>query len=125
VTNRSGCRGQGVSAPLPFYFNSISEFIGIFNIHTRLECASCHSSVSSFELIEVPFDPAMFEQTLEDEFLVAKITQELEAVTDINQLRTGALKLLNIAVLRQGMIRGLCKRLAELESNIIRRKYEE
>ena len=81
--------------------------------------------MSNFELIEVPFDPNDFESTLEDEFLIAKITQELEAVTDINQLRTGALKLLHVAVLRQGMIRGLCKRLAELESNIIRKKYEE
>jgi hypothetical protein len=81
--------------------------------------------MSSFELVEVPFDPEMFSSTLEDEFLIAKITKELEAVTDIEQLRTGALKLLHVAVLRQGMIRGLCKRLAELESNIIRRKYEE
>lgn len=81
--------------------------------------------MSNFELIEVPFDPNDFEATLEDEFLIAKITKELEAVTDIEQLRTGALKLLHVAVLRQGMIRGLCRRLAELESNIIRKKYSE
>lgn len=81
--------------------------------------------MSNFELIEVPFDPNDFESTLEDEFLIAKITKELEAVTDINQMRDGALKLLHVAVLRQGMIRGLCKRLAELESTIIRKKYEE
>jgi len=81
--------------------------------------------MSNFELIEVPFDPNDFSSTLEDEFLIAKITKELEAVTDIDQLRTGALKLLHVAVLRQGMIRGLCKRLAELESNVIRKKYSE
>lgn len=81
--------------------------------------------MSSFELVEVPFDPNDFEATLEDDFLIAKITKELEAITDIELLRTGALKLLHVAVLRQGMIRGLCKRLAELETNIIRKKYEE
>ena len=81
--------------------------------------------MSSFELVEVPFDPEMFSSTLEDEFLIAKITKELEAVTDIEQLRVGALKLLHVAVLRQGMIRGLCRRLAGLESNIIKKRYEE
>jgi hypothetical protein len=81
--------------------------------------------MSKFELIEVAFDPNDFEATLEDEFLIAKITKELEAVTDIEQLRTGALKLLHVAVMRQGMIRGLCRRLAGLESNVIRQKYED
>jgi len=81
--------------------------------------------MSNFELIEVSFDPNDFSSTLEDEFLMAKITKELEAVTDIDQLRAGALKLLHVAVLRQGMIRGLCKRLAKLESNVIRKKYSE
>lgn len=83
------------------------------------------NSMASFDLIEVPFDPTDFEATLEDEFLIAKITKELEAVTDIEQLRTGALKLLHVAVLRQGMIRGLCRRLAGLESNIIKKRYDE
>jgi hypothetical protein len=81
--------------------------------------------MSSFELVEVPFDPSDFQSTLEDEFLLAKLTKEIEAVRDIEQLRDGALKLLQLAVMRQGMIRGLCKRLAGLESNVIRRKYEE
>ena len=81
--------------------------------------------MANFELVEVPFDPEDFESTLEDEFLIAKLTREIEAVTDIEQLRLGALKLLHLAVLRQGMIRGLCKRLAGLESDIIRKKYED
>ena len=81
--------------------------------------------MSNFELVEVPFEPDDFEPTLEDEFLIARLTKELEAVTDIEQLRVGALKLLNLAVMRQGMIRGLCKRLAGLEADVIRKKYED
>lgn len=81
--------------------------------------------MSNFELIEVAFEPDDFEPTLEDEFLIARLTKELEAVTDIEQLRVGALKLLNLAVMRQGMIRGLCKRLAGLEADVIRKKYED
>jgi hypothetical protein len=81
--------------------------------------------MSNFELVEIPFESSDFQSTLEDEFLLAKLTKEIEAVRDIEQLRDGALKLLQLAVMRQGMIRGLCKRLAGLESNVIRRKYEE
>jgi|LakMenE01Jun11ns_1017448.scaffolds.fasta_scaffold7682310_1 hypothetical protein len=81
--------------------------------------------MAEFELIELEFDSSDFQSTLEDEFLLAKLTKEIEAVRDIEQLRDGALKLLQLAVMRQGMIRGLCKRLAGLESNVIRRKYEE
>jgi hypothetical protein len=81
--------------------------------------------MAEFELIELEFDSSDFQSTLEDEFLLAKLTKEIEAVRDIEQLREGALKLLQLAVMRQGMIRGLCKRLAGLESNVIRRKYEE
>jgi hypothetical protein len=80
--------------------------------------------MSNFELVEIPFESDDFQPTLEDEFLTTKITKELEAVTDIEQLRAGAIKLLQLAVMRQGMIRGLCKRLAGLESNVIRKKYE-
>jgi len=76
--------------------------------------------MSEFELVEVPFDPKDFETTLEDEFLIAKLTKEIEAVTDIEQIKLGALKLLHLAVLRQGMIRGLVRRLATLESEVIR-----
>ena len=81
--------------------------------------------MAEFELIELEFDSSDFQSTLEDEFLLAKLTKEIEAVRDIEQLRDGALKLLQLAVMRQGIIRGLCKRLAGLESNVIRRKYEE
>lgn len=81
--------------------------------------------MSNFELVEVPFDPDSFETTLEDQFLLTRIKNELDNVTDINQLREGAIKLLQLAVGRQAVIRGLVRRLADLESNVIRQKYED
>lgn len=80
--------------------------------------------MSSFELVEVPFDELDFTPTLEDEFLKTKIKKEIESVTNIDQLRDGTFKLLEIAMQRQAVIRGLCKRLAGLETNVIRTKYE-
>jgi hypothetical protein len=79
----------------------------------------------AFDVIEVPFGPNDFESTLEDEFLITKLTNEINAVTDIEQAKAGAIKLLQLAVMRQSMIRGLVKRLANLESSTIRTRYEE
>lgn len=81
--------------------------------------------MAEFELVEIPFEGDDFNPTLEDEFLIAKLTKEIEAVTDIEQLRVGTLKLLQLAMGRQAVIRGLCRRLAGLETNLIRRKYED
>lgn len=79
--------------------------------------------MDSFELVEIEFGPSDFESTLEDEFLVARITKELNAVNDIEQLREGAIKLLQLAVMRQSMIRGLVRRLSNLESEVIRTRH--
>jgi hypothetical protein len=81
------------------------------------------NKMGSFDLVEIEFGPADFESTLEDEFLIARITKELNAVEDIEQLREGAIKLLQLAVMRQGMIRGLVRRLANLESDVIRTRH--
>ena len=81
--------------------------------------------MSKFDVIEIPFDGEEFEQTLEDEFLLAKIRQEIEAVTDLEVMKQGALKLLQLAVMRQAFIRGLVRRLADLECTTIRTRYEE
>lgn len=81
--------------------------------------------MSKFDVIEIPFDGEEFEQTLEDEFLLAKIRQEIEAVTDLEVMKQGALKLLQLAVMRQAFIRGLVRRLADLECTAIRTRYEE
>lgn len=81
--------------------------------------------MDKFELVEIEFGPSDFESTLEDEFLLARINKELDAVTDINQLREGAKKLLQLAVMRQSMIRGLARRLANLEAETIKTQYPD
>ena len=79
----------------------------------------------AFDLVEIPFDGEEFEQTLEDKFLLAKIKQELENVTSLEVMKEGAMKLAELAVLRQTFIRGLVKRLANLECETVRTRYEE
>ena len=81
--------------------------------------------MSKFDVIEIPFEGGEFEQSLEDQFLLAKIKRELEGVTSLEVMREGAIKLLELAVMRQTYIRGLVKRLAEFECNAIRTRYEE
>jgi hypothetical protein len=79
----------------------------------------------AFDLIEIPFEGEEFEQSLEDKFLLAKIKQELDGVTSLAVMKEGAIKLLELAVMRQTFIRGLVKRLANLECETIRTRYEE
>lgn len=81
--------------------------------------------MSTFELIEFKFDPDDFNLQLEDEFLIAKLTNEINAVDDPAILKQAALKLLQLAVHRQAVIRSLCGRLANLEADTIKRYYEE
>jgi len=81
--------------------------------------------ISKFDVIEIPFEGEEFEQSLEDKFLLAKIRQEINNVTDLEEMKKGAIKLLELAVLRQTFIRGLVKRLANLECGAIRTRYEE
>jgi hypothetical protein len=81
--------------------------------------------MDSFEVVEVGLSPFNFESTLEDQFLVARLTKELEAATDIDQLREGAIKLLQLATMRQSVIRGLVRRLANLECSAIRTHYSD
>ena len=77
------------------------------------------------DLVEIPFEGEEFEQSLEDKFLIAKIKQELEAVTSLEVMKEGAIKLLELAVMRQTFIRGLVKRLVDLECASIKTRYEE
>ena len=72
--------------------------------------------MSSFQVIELDFDPIDPTPTLEDEFTVAAVTREIESVEDIDHLKHAAKNLLHIAIQRQAVIRGLCKRLAEIET---------
>ena len=71
---------------------------------------------SNFQVVEVSFEPIDFEPSLEDEFTMTAVSKEIESVEDIDHLRHGAMNLLKIAMHRQAVIRGLCKRLAKLET---------
>ena len=81
--------------------------------------------MSKFELIEFQFDPDDFSISLEDEFLIAKLTKDIEGVDDADTLKQAALKLLNLAVHRQAVIRGLIRRISTLEAGAASRIYEE
>ncbi len=81
--------------------------------------------MSKVEITEIEFSPDDFSTSLEDEFLLTRISNELKAVTDIEQLRVGALKLLELAVHRQAVIRGLVRRIADVEGQAIKRYYED
>lgn len=81
--------------------------------------------MSKFELIEFQFDPDNFEMSLEDEFLITKLTKEIEFVTDPKVLKEATLKLLHLAVGRQAVIRGLVRRLCNLEADVVSKLYED
>ena len=81
--------------------------------------------MSGFELIEFKFNPDDFNLSLEVEFLLTKLTKEIEAVDDPIVLKSAALKLLQLSVQRQAVIRSLITRLANLEADVIKTYYEE
>ena len=81
--------------------------------------------MSSFKLVELSFEPIDQTPTLEDEFTLKAVSNQIEKVQDIEELRQGAMSLLGIAIQRQAVIRGLCKRLAEIETEgVVKKKYE-
>ena len=81
--------------------------------------------MSSFKLAELSFEPIDQTPTLEDEFTLKAVSNQIEKVQDIEELRQGAMNLLGIAIQRQAVIRGLCKRLAEIETEgVVKKKYE-
>jgi hypothetical protein len=53
---------------------------------------------------------------MEDEFLEARLLAEIDKVSNVDELKEAANKLLKISILRQGAIRGLCKRLLQYET---------
>jgi len=81
--------------------------------------------MSKFELIEYQFDPDDFSLQLEDEFMIARLSKEIEGVDDPKILKEAALKLLQLAVHRQAVIRGLVGRVAKLEGDAITKVYDE
>ena len=72
--------------------------------------------MAAFKVTEVSFEPIDFSPTLEDEFTLTSVSKEIDTVEDMDQLKLAATNLLKVAVHRQAVIRGLCKRLAEIET---------
>ena len=73
--------------------------------------------MSKFNVIEVPFEPMDIQPTLEDEFTMTSVTREIESIRDPEKLKMAAINLLMITMQRQAIIRGLCKRLAKVETD--------
>jgi hypothetical protein len=81
--------------------------------------------MAGFNVVEIPFQPEDFERSMEDEFTLVKIKKELENTNDVATLRRGAILLAELAVMRQGLIRGLVRRLADYDCQAIHTKYED
>ena len=81
--------------------------------------------MANFELIEFQFDPDDFSLSLEDEFLLTRLTTEIESVNSAVVLKEAALSLLKLSVQRQAVIRALVRRLADLEMGAIKKIYTE
>lgn len=69
-----------------------------------------------FAVIEIPFEELDISKTMEDEFLELRMHREIDAATNVEELREAAKKLVKIATARQAAIRGLCKRLVQYET---------
>jgi len=78
--------------------------------------------MSSFKVVELSFDPIDQTPSLEDEFTLKAVSNQIEKVQDIEELRQVSKTLLQIAIQRQAVMRGLCKRLAELETQGVNKK---
>jgi|TARA_Y100000401_G_scaffold110712_1_gene108189 hypothetical protein len=72
--------------------------------------------MSSFELIELSLDPEDSKPTLEDELAMTVVGRDIEKLNDPEELKIVSKQLLKIIMSKQAMMRGLCKRLVELET---------
>ena len=73
--------------------------------------------MKNFKITEVPFEPSDIAPSLEDEFTMESVSRELISIKDPAKLRMAALNLLVLTMQRQAIIRGLCKRLAKVETD--------
>ena len=82
--------------------------------------------MNKFEITEIPFDPIDHNPTVEDEFTITAITREIEGLKDPKELKAAALSLLEVAMQRQAVIRGLCKRLAKIDTygSVVKTTYK-
>lgn len=71
--------------------------------------------MEDFKVLKVSFNKEDFQESLEDKFFTAKIIQSCDKIESKAELREIIEKLAQLASQRQGVIRGLCMRLARLE----------
>lgn len=71
--------------------------------------------MEDFKVLKVSFNKEDFQESLEDKFFTAKIIQSCDKIESKEELRQIIEKLAQLASQRQGVIRGLCMRLARLE----------
>ena len=72
--------------------------------------------MSSFQLIELAFDPEDTKPTLEDDLTLTVVGRDIDKLDDVDHLKIVSKQLLKIIVHKQAMMRGLCKRLVEAET---------
>ena len=72
--------------------------------------------MSSFQLIELAFDPEDTKPTLEDDLTLTVVGRDIDKLDDIDHLKIVSKQLFKIIVHKQAMMRGLCKRLVEVET---------
>jgi len=72
--------------------------------------------MSSFNVVELSFEPLDHTPTLEDEFTMTAALKELEKIEDKEKLRMASANLLIAFIQQKAIVRGLCKRLAEIET---------
>tara|TARA_B100000925_G_scaffold236028_1_gene184703 strand:+ start:279 stop:527 length:249 start_codon:yes stop_codon:yes gene_type:complete len=71
--------------------------------------------MASYELIELSIDPQDIKISLEDEFTMTAVLNELDQLETKEEIYIGARQLLKVLMQRQAVIRALVKRLTKLE----------
>tara|TARA_R100000231_G_scaffold38737_1_gene33895 strand:+ start:174 stop:422 length:249 start_codon:yes stop_codon:yes gene_type:complete len=71
--------------------------------------------MASYELIELSIDPQDIKISLEDEFTMTAVLNELNQLETKEEIYIGARQLLKVLMQRQAVIRALVKRLTKLE----------
>jgi len=80
--------------------------------------------MASYELVELSIDPKDIKISLEDEFTMTAVINELEKLETREEVYIGARQILKVAMQRQALVRALVKRLTKLEDkeNLRRQK---
>ena len=71
--------------------------------------------MASYELVELSIDPKDIKMSLEDEFTMTAVINELEKLETREEVYIGARQILKVAMQRQALVRALVKRLTKLE----------